>query len=69
MIHSSISFIGLDKVSNKKFERKIVNILLSISFTYVLGAQKNRLIETVLLRTHSICFGREIRFFATELNA
>ena len=26
-----------------------------------LGAQKNRLIETVLLSTHSICFGREIR--------
>ena len=29
--------------------------------TYVLGAQKNRLIETVLLSTHNICFGREIR--------
>ena len=25
--------------------------------TYVLGAQKNRLIETVLLSTHNICFG------------
>ena len=25
------------------------------------GAQKNRLIETVLLSTHNICFGREIR--------
>ena len=25
-------------------------------FTYVLGAQKNRLIETVLLSTHNICF-------------
>ena len=25
------------------------------------GAQKNRLIETVLLRTHNICLGREIR--------
>ena len=25
--------------------------------TCVLGAQKNRLIETVLLSTHSICFG------------
>ena len=30
-------------------------------WTYVLGAQKNRLIETVLLSTHNICFGREIR--------
>ena len=29
--------------------------------TYVLGAQKNRLIETVLLSTHSLCFGLEIR--------
>ena len=25
--------------------------------TCVLGAQKNRLIETVLLSTHNICFG------------
>ena len=25
------------------------------------SAQKNRLIETVLLSTHNICFGREIR--------
>ena len=24
---------------------------------YVLGAQKNHLIETVLLNTHNICFG------------
>ena len=29
--------------------------------TYVLGAQKNRLVETVLFRTHNICFGWEIR--------
>ena len=27
----------------------------------VLGAQKNRLIEMVLLSTHNICFGLEIR--------
>ena len=31
--------------------------------SYVLGAQKNRLIETVLLSTHNICFGWEIRTF------
>ena len=30
-------------------------------FTYVLGAQKNRLIETVLLSTNNICLGWEIR--------
>ena len=29
--------------------------------TCVLGAQKNRFIETVLLSTHNICFGWEIR--------
>ena len=29
--------------------------------THVLGAQKNRLIETVLLSTHNICFGLETR--------
>ena len=28
---------------------------------YVLGAQKNRLNETVLLSTHNICFGWEIK--------
>ena len=29
--------------------------------TFVLGAQKNRLIEMVLLSTQNICFGREIK--------
>ena len=29
--------------------------------TCVLGTQKNRHIETVLLSTHNICFGWEIR--------
>ena len=36
---------------NKKFQSK----------TYPLGAQKNCLIETILLSTHNICFGGEIR--------
>ena len=40
---------------NKIFECKIVDIFLPISFTYVLGAQKSRLIETVLLSSHNIC--------------
>ena len=37
-------------------------------FVYVLGAQTNRLIETVLLNTHNICFSLEIRisFFGTH---
>ena len=41
---------------NKLFVPKIVNIFLPISLTYVLGAQKNHLIEMVLLSTHNICF-------------
>ena len=41
---------------------KMFSIKLSIFsypsvLTYVLGAQKNRLNETVLLSTHNICFG------------
>ena len=36
-------------------------MFLPISLTCVLGAQKNGLIETALLSTHNICFGREIR--------
>ena len=50
--------IGLDK---QNFQRKIVNIFYPSFLTYVLGAQKNRLIETVLLSTYNLCFGREIR--------
>ena len=46
--------IGLDLYINKKFERKIVNILYPSVITYVLGTQKNRLIETVHLSTHNI---------------
>ena len=34
-----------------------MNIFLSIDFTFVLGVQKNRLNETVLMSTHNICFG------------
>ena len=42
---------------SKYFQRKIVNIFLPTNFNiHVLGAQKNRLIETVLLSTHNICF-------------
>ena len=41
----------------QKLGRKNVNISLYISLTYVLGAQKNRLTEMVLLSTKNICFG------------
>ena len=41
--------------------------LLFVSYpsvkAYILGAQKNCLIETVLLSTHNMCFGPEIRKF------
>ena len=48
-------YIGLDK---KKIERKIVNIFLyPLVLSCVLGAIKNRLIETFLLSTHNICSG------------
>ena len=49
---------GLDK---HNLQRTILNIFLLIILTYVLDAQKNRLFETVLLTTHNICFGWEIR--------
>ena len=47
---------------SKIFQRDIVNIFLSISFNinFVLVAQKNRLIETVLLGIHNICSGRHL---------
>ena len=43
------------------FQCTIVNIFFNIILTYVLGAQKNRLIENPLiemglLSTHNICF-------------
>ena len=47
--------------TRKLFELKIVNIFLPINLNMFFGAQKNRLIETVLLSTHNICFGREIK--------
>ena len=52
-----------------KCSEKIVNIFLHIILAYVLGAQKNRLIKTVLLSTQNICFGWEIRklFFCYTL--
>ena len=50
-----IKLIGSDK-------QKCLSIKVSIfsypsNEKYVVGAQKNRLVETVLLSTHNICFG------------
>ena len=49
-----MKFIEPDK---QIFQRKIVNIFYPAILTYILGAHKNRLTETVLLSTHIICFG------------
>ena len=49
---------GLDK---QNFQRINVNIFLPILLPYAFRAQKNRLIETVLLSIHNICFGCGIR--------
>ena len=37
------------------------NYFLTHMFKHVLGDQKNRLIETVLLSAHNVCFCCEIR--------
>ena len=47
-------------IENKILSSKLLIFFFS-SEIYVLGAQKNRLIETVLLSTHNICFGWGIR--------
>ena len=49
LLESEVSQVSI----NKYFQRKIVNIFLPIILAYVLGAQKNRHIETVLLSTHN----------------
>ena len=46
--------IGLDK---HFFSVKLLIFYYPLVLTYVLGAQKNRLIKMVLLSTHNICFG------------
>ena len=42
---------------NKFFSVKLLIFSYPSVLTYFWGAQKNRLIETVLLSTHNICFG------------
>ena len=42
---------------NRTFMRKLVKNSYQTILTYFLGAQKNRLNETVLLSTHNVCFG------------
>ena len=55
VIHCFEDLNGLDK--QKKFSVNLYIFSYPSILTYILGAQKNRLIETVLLSTHNICFG------------
>ena len=57
IVRPLISGLMVIDLENKNFELKTLNIFLPISFYICFGAQKNRLIETVLLSTHNICFG------------
>ena len=41
---------------SKLFEHKIINNFLPIHLNMCLGAQNNRLIETVLFSNNNICF-------------
>ena len=50
-----INVIGLDK--HNFFSVQLLIFSYPSILSYVLGAQKNCLIETVLLSTHNICFG------------
>ena len=54
-LSSSPPITGLD--IQKNFSKKMLIFSSPSVLTYVLGAHKNRLIETVLLSTHNICFG------------
>ena len=42
---------------NRNFQCKICLFSYPSVLAIILGAQKNRLIETVLLSTHNICLG------------
>ena len=51
MLITSKTLCQIIVLVNKNFELKNVSIFLQSVLTYVLGAQKNHLIETVLLST------------------
>ena len=66
-VHPSTSLLGTivkniyGNTIHKNFSVKLWIFYYPSILTYVLGAQKNRVIETVLLSNHNICFGWEIR--------
>ena len=57
MTQASLIDFDIEHRLRKLFEPKNAVIFLPSNLTYVLGAQKNHLIGTVLLSTHNICFG------------
>ena len=56
-------------IANETFQHKIANIFLPIIFSICFGCSEDRLTETVLLSTHNICIGWELRklFFCYAL--
>ena len=48
-------FVSPEKCENQSYE------FLTRDRRYILGAQKDHLIEKVLLNTHNICFGCELK--------
>ena len=63
-----IDGLVLSTFTHRFRQMKILSVNLwifsySSVLTYVFGAQKSRLVETILLSTHNICFGWEIRIF------
>ena len=44
-------------INNKKKYGKMLLFSYLLILTFLMGAKKNHLIETVLLSTHNICFG------------
>ena len=46
-----------DDIANIFGESPMLLFSLSFVLTYIMDAQKNRLIETVLFSTHNVCFG------------
>ena len=70
MVKRSITQFGINssqywwvKVKiNKNFKHKIENIfIIHLVLTFVLGAHKNHLNDTLLLSTNNICFVWEIK--------
>ena len=54
---SRVYISGTQTTYKHNYERKIVMVFYQSVLKYVLGAQKNRLIETVYLSTNNTCFG------------